>query len=373
MVIVALVLLVKVVAFGPPLVPTATLYQLSEVGDNAAPVPEVPPVPVSATETVAGLPLVVMLHVALSEFVVVGLKSIDAVQLAEAARLPPQLPPVMAKSPPLGPDIAPVPRVTAPDVPFLMVMVCEVLVAPSLTVPNGKVVGDAVTAPPLAPVPESPTVRGVGLLLEVMLHPALSADVVVGANVTNAVQLADAARLEPQVVDAMAKSAMFAPVMLSVLRVTELAVEFVTVMVCELLVWPSVTVPKDNPAGEAVTAPALAPVPERLTVSGVGLLLVVMLNTALSADVVVGVNFTKAAQLADAARLAPQFVDEIAKSAMLVPVMLSALRVIELAVELVTVMVCGPLVVPSLTVPKDNAAGRALAMPPVPSPESATC
>lgn len=254
-VIVPLELLVKVVAFGPPLLPTATLYQLSEVGDNVALPPAAWPVPESVTESEAGLPLVVMLQLALSEFVVVGLKSIDAVQLAEAARLPPQLPPVMAKSPPLDPDIEPAPSVTDPDVPFVMVMVCELLVVPSLTVPKVNAAGEAVTAPPLEPVPESATVNGVGLVLVVMLNTAFSAEVVVGLNVMKATQLADTPRLEPQFVDATAKSAAFPPVMLSALRVMELVVELVTVMDCELLVLPSATMPKDNEAGVALAIP----------------------------------------------------------------------------------------------------------------------
>lgn len=263
-VIVPLLLLVKVVAFGPPLLPTATLYQLSEVGDNVALPPGAAPVPESVTESEAGLPLVAMLQVALSGFVVEGLKSIDAVQLAEAAKFPPQVVDMMAKSPAFDPEIEPAPRVTAPDVPFVIVMVCGVLVEPSLTLPNSRAVGEALTAPPLVPVPESPTVSGVELLLVVMLHTAFSADVVVGVNVTKAAQLAYTLRLEPQFVDAIAKSPMLGPVMLSALRVIELAVELVTVMICELLVVPSVTVPKANAAGTALAEPEV-PSPETAT------------------------------------------------------------------------------------------------------------
>ena len=67
-------------------------------------------------------------------------------------------------------------------------------------VPSGRLVGDTVTEPepPLVPVPERETESVV--VPAVIFQVALSALVVLGVKVTEAVQVADAARLEPQVV-----------------------------------------------------------------------------------------------------------------------------------------------------------------------------
>ena len=80
-----------------------------------------------------------------------------------------------------------------------------------------------------------------------------------------AVQLAEAARLDPQVVEVTAKSAGFAPESEPELRVTEFVVPFETVMVCEVLVEPALTLPKDRLLGVAVT---LVPRPESETCCG---------------------------------------------------------------------------------------------------------
>lgn len=64
-----------------------------------------------------------------------------------------------------------------------------------------------------------------------MLQVALSVPVVAGLKSMEAVQLADAAREAPQVVDVTAKSLASAPVIPEVLRVTELEVPLVTVTV----------------------------------------------------------------------------------------------------------------------------------------------
>ena len=84
-----------------------------------------------------------------------------------------------------------------------------------------------------------------------------------------AVQLADAARLDPQLVEVTAKSAGFAPEIDPEPRVTEFAVLFETVMVCEALVEPALTLPKDRLLGIAVTLVVPVPVPERATESRV--------------------------------------------------------------------------------------------------------
>jgi hypothetical protein len=93
-------------------------------------------------------------------------------------------------------------------------------------------VGDAVAVPPVdvVPVPERATMSGVPLAELVMFQDAVKLPVVAGLNETEAVQLADAASEEPQVV-VEEKSAASVPVIPAPLSVTELEVPLVTVMV----------------------------------------------------------------------------------------------------------------------------------------------
>lgn len=129
--------------------------------------------------------------------------------------------------------------------------------------------------------------------------------------------------------------------------------------------------PNDNALGDAESEPPEAPVPESATLSEVEP--AVMLQAALSEDVVEGVKLMAAVQLADGARLAPQFVEATAKSPELVPLIVPVLSVTVLEEEFVTVMFWEALVVPFVTVPKDRLVGVTLVVPPVPIPESATC
>ena len=65
----------------------------------------------------------------------------------------------------------------------------------------------------------------------------------VGLKATVTEQVADAARLAPQVLDEMLKSPEFVPVMDTLLIVIEVLPPFVSVVVCDALVEPTVTVP----------------------------------------------------------------------------------------------------------------------------------
>lgn len=106
-------------------------------------------------------------------------------------------------------------------------------------------------------------VSAVVLALSVMLKVAVSAAVVLGVKVIEAEQLVEVARVDVQVVDETAKSAALVPVIDGAVRVTELPVLLVTVMVCEELVDPSVTLPKLKLLGAEVTFPV--PRPDRET------------------------------------------------------------------------------------------------------------
>jgi hypothetical protein len=136
---------------------------------------------------------------------------------------------------------------------------------PTATLPHVTDVGDTVTVPAEAavPVPESEAVSAAELLLLVMLNVALSAPVTLGVKTIAAVQLADAAKLDPQVVDEIEKLLALVPVIETELSATELEVVFETVMVCDALLDPSLTLPKDRLGGPMVTEPM--PVPEVAT------------------------------------------------------------------------------------------------------------
>src|ERR1700758_174355 len=121
--------------------------------------------------------------------------------------------------------------------------------------------------PPLVPVPDSETVRASEPA--VMVHVALSALVVLGLKTTEAVHVPDAGRVEPQVVNCTEKSPAFAPVIEPALKLAGFGVVFETVMVCAVLVDPSLTLPKERLVGDAVTLPVVVfpPVPDRETES----------------------------------------------------------------------------------------------------------
>lgn len=116
--------LVRVAVFGPPALPTATEFQLREVGDTVAdPVVDLLPVPESETESGVEELLLVMDQVATRDPESFGAKTMLEVQLAEAARLDPQVVEAMEKSPAFVPEIPALLRVTELEVPLLTVMV----------------------------------------------------------------------------------------------------------------------------------------------------------------------------------------------------------------------------------------------------------
>ena len=124
-----------------------------------------------------------------------------------------------------------------------------------------------------------------------------------------AVQLADAAKLDPQVVEATANWAAPVPDRLAALRVTEPVVVFETVMVCGPLVEPSVMLPKLRAVGAAVTFPVEvppAPIPDNATCCGLLPALSPKVSEAVRVPLAVGLKSTVAVQLAETARVVPQ-------------------------------------------------------------------
>jgi hypothetical protein len=176
---VALPVLVNVTLCDALVDPACTLPNDRLVGDNDT-VVGVIPVPVNATDCGEPVALSVMVIAAVTAPAVVGAKCPWMVQFAPAARLEPQLFPNANEA-------APVPvtlillmvRVALPV--LVNVTLCDALVAPTSTLPNGKLVADNETVVAVAPVPVKATDCGEPVALSVIVMAAVMAPVAVGA------------------------------------------------------------------------------------------------------------------------------------------------------------------------------------------------
>jgi len=117
--------------------------------------------------------------------------------VAEAARAVPQVVEEIEKSAGSVPERDGALRVTELPLVFEIVTVCEVLFASTLTLPKDTVLGEMVTLP--VPVPDNETSWGLPEPVSVITSVAVRVPVVVGLNKTVTVQVADAARVVPQV------------------------------------------------------------------------------------------------------------------------------------------------------------------------------
>lgn len=140
-------------------------------------------------------------------------------------------------------------------------------------------------------------------MLLVKLKTAVSGATAVGVKTTLRVQLADAARLEPQVLAAMLKSPALEPEMPAALSVTAKGVVFETMIACNALDEPSFMLPKSKFPGEAATLPVDVPKPERATCCGLFDAVSVTARVAVRVPPAVGLKRTVTVQLAVAARL----------------------------------------------------------------------
>lgn len=214
---------------------------------------------------------------------------------------------------------------------------------------------------------------GFALALLVMDQEAVSVPEMVGLKVTEAVQLEDAARLEPQFEDAL-KSAALAPEIAPEVRVTELEVLLDTLMDCAVLDDPIVTLPKDKLVGEAETLPVVPPAPSPLRETCWGLegSLSVKVRLAVRVPETVGRKTTEIVQLVAAAKVEPQAFLEMAKSPGSAPVSRMPLMLMEVVPELVNVAVFAAPVCPMATVAQEMDVGDTEVEPAEPVPESAT-
>ena len=185
----------------------------------------------------------------------VGLKTIDAVQFAEAARLVSHVLVEIVKSAAFVPEIAILLIVTAEVRPLLKVADCAALLDPTPVLANVSVAGLAATLPLAAvPVPDKATVCGLPVAESLKLSVAVRPPVVVGAKIMFAVQLAATARLVPQVFEKISKSPGLVPVSVMLLMVMAVVLPLVSVIAFCAPFPPTGTETQLRLVGEAVTA-----------------------------------------------------------------------------------------------------------------------
>ncbi|HEY1577537.1 MAG TPA: hypothetical protein VGF82_10755 [Terracidiphilus sp.] len=331
------------------------LGKLSDVGDAVTLPPDVlAPVPESAT--VCGLPLPVSetLRVAERDPLALGLNVTDTLQVAEAARLDPQVLLEMTKSPAFVPLTTTLLIVIVELVLLLSVAVFALLLEPTLTDPNENEVGLMVTLPldPPGAKPDRATVCGELVAESLKVSVAVRVPPVVGLKVMFAVQLAPAARLVPQVLLYMRKSPGFAPLSVTPLIVMEFDPLLVNVATFCPPIPPTLTEAQLSDVGLADAVPPDVPPgakPERATVCGLGVAESLKFSVAVRVPLAVGLNVMLAVQLAFAARLVPQVLLNILKSPALVPVIVTLLIVIALLLLFVSVATFCPPIPPTLT------------------------
>ena len=194
---------------------------------------------------------------------VVGAKAIEAVQVAEAARVEPQVLLVIWKSPGFAPERAMLLMVRVEAPPFVSVTAFDPPRLPTATYTQLRLVGDTDALPEAAaPVPARATVCGLLVALSVKVSIALREPVALGVNAMLAVQLADAARLVPQVLLEIEKSAAFVPEIATLLMVIEVERPLVSVADCVALVDPTVVLENVRLVGLFETLPlGLVPKP----------------------------------------------------------------------------------------------------------------
>jgi len=213
-----------------------------------------PPVPVRFTTWGPLGPLSVNVSAPLNIPTAFGENLTPIVQVAPAARLGPQVLLATVKLP-MDPMLE---KVTGTLWTLVTVIVWEALVAPDVTVPKSKLVGDATTAP--VPLPWRDTLCGLPIALSVKVRAPTASPITVGLNVTPTVQLAPTSRLVPQVLLTMAKPA-------PLIAMLEISMDAVVSLVA-VTVWVGLVVAiswelNSRPLGETMNGPT--PLPLRAT------------------------------------------------------------------------------------------------------------
>ena len=198
----------------------------------------------------------------------VGLKTIEAVQLAEAARLVPQLLLEMLKSPGFAPEIETPLIVIDALVPFDSVAACAELLEPTAVLANARLDGLTETVPDVPPVPSplSATVCGVLVAESLKFNVAERSPEAVGANTIVAVHVAEAARELPQVLLEIKKSPGLVPLTVMPLMDRDDVPLFVSVMAFPAPLFPTTTDTQFKLVGLTEALPDVVddPVPAKL-------------------------------------------------------------------------------------------------------------
>jgi len=193
-----------------------------------------PPVPVPARDTDCGLLLAASVNTSVAEREpeTVGLNATDAVQLAPAAKLVPQVLLEIRKSAPLVPPMAMLLIAMDDDPSFVSVTALDPPVCPTATLTQLKLAG-LTAAVPVAPPPVPDNTTDCGLLdaVSAKFNAAVRAPDAVGLKTMVTVQLAEAARLAPHVCAEMLKSPAFVPEMDTLLMVMDVVPRFFSVVV----------------------------------------------------------------------------------------------------------------------------------------------
>ena len=247
---------------------TVTLPKVSEEGVTLAIVVALAPVPVS--DAVCGLPLAlsVTVSVAVRVAVAVGVKVTLMLQIRATARLVPQVL-VCEKSPLFAPVMVMLVMESVAVPALLNCTVCTALLEPTVWLPKVRLVGESAAdgLPAAAPVPVSETVCGLPVALSLIETFAVRVPAAVGVNVTLMVQLALAFTLLPQVLVA-AKSPLFVPVIVILVRESAAEPLLVSVTLCAALVVFTVWVAKVRLVGDMETPgvpPPPPPLPDAVT------------------------------------------------------------------------------------------------------------
>lgn len=143
--------------------------------------------------------------------------------------------------------VPPLVSVTAFDAPLL----------PTATETQLKLVGLTDALPPVVPPvpsPESATVCGVGTALSLKFSVAVRVPLTVGAKMMLAVQLAETARLDPQVLELIRKSCALAPLSVMLLIVSVVVPLFVSVTTFWAPLFPTATDAQLKLVGETAAA-----------------------------------------------------------------------------------------------------------------------
>ncbi len=351
--------------------PAAVDENVRLLGDNTAFVSD--PVPDNAT--VCGLLPApsVNVSVAVREPAAVGLKVMLTMQLADPARLAPQVSPAIVKSPLLDPEIATLLMLIAAGPPLLSVTVWAALVAPTVVAANGRLAG-ATVAFAGEPTPDNATICGLLPAPSVNVSVAVREPAAVGLKVMLTVQVADPARLAPQVLPAIAKSPLLDPEIATLLILIAAGPPLLSVTVWAALVSPTVVAANVRLPG-ATVAFAGEPTPDNATVCGLLPAASVNASVAVREPAAVGLKVMLTVQVADPARLAPQVLPAIVKSPLLEPEIATLLMLIAAGPPLLSVTVWTALVAPTVVAANVRLAGVTVAFAGLagePVPESAT-